>query len=157
MHTLIAPFINLLILLGLMVYYLRQPLVDFARNRSVTIRDELKKVGEELQLAKQKHAEFSSKLKAMDAEIVGLKNQAIQDAQAMKARISAEAQKQSANIVTDARNASVALYSDFKSQMYTELGNRVLDRAEKVLRERLTDADRARINQEFTNQVGVSR
>jgi F-type H+-transporting ATPase subunit b len=157
METLIAPFINLLILLGLMAYYLRQPLKEFAQGRAVTIRQDLKTVGEQLEQANQKHAEFSSKLKAMDAEIVGLKNQAIQEGQGMKARIAAEAQKQAANIVTDARNAAVVLYSEFKSQMYMELGNRVLDRAEQIIRERLTDADRARISQEFTSQVGVGR
>jgi F-type H+-transporting ATPase subunit b len=157
METLVAPFINLVILLGLMAYYLRQPLKDFARSRSVSIRDELQSVSEQLARATQKHAEFTAKLKAMDAEVAGLKNQAIQEGQAMKTRISAEAQKQAANIISDARNAAVVLYSEFKSQMYTELGNRVLDRAEKILRERLTDADRARINQEFTSQVGVSR
>jgi F-type H+-transporting ATPase subunit b len=157
MQTLIAPFINLVILLSLLAYYLRQPLKDFARNRSVSIRDELNQVRTQLQTAQQKHAEFSSKLKAMDAEIAGLKTQATQDAQQMKGRIVAEAQKQSSNIVTDARNAAVTLYSEFKGQVYSELANRVLDRAETILRERLTGDDRARITKEFTHQVETSR
>ena len=157
MQTLIAPFINLVILLALLAYYLRQPLKDFAKNRSVSIREELKSVSEQLRVAKQKHAEFSSKLKAMDGEIAGLKSQAIQDAQNMKVRIETDAQKQSANVVSDARNGVVGLYSELKGEMYTEFGNRVLDRAETLLRERLTGDDRARITKEFTHQVEASR
>lgn len=157
METLVAPLVNLVILIGLMAYYLRQPLRDFAKNRSVSIREELKTAKEELTIAQQKHAEFTSKLKAMDAEIVGLKNQAVQDAGAMKAKIVTEAQKMSANVVSDARNASVTLYSEFKGQMYSELAGRVLERAERILRERLTGDDRARITKEFTNQVEASR
>ena len=157
MHTLIGPLINLLILVGILVYYLRQPMREFARTRSVSIRDEVARVREQLDRAKTKHSEFSSKLKAMDAEIAGLKNQAIQDAHAAKARIVAEAQKLSANISSDAHNAAVTLYSEFKGQVYGELGNRVLDRAEKILRERLTGDDHERIRREFENQMQAAR
>jgi F0F1-type ATP synthase membrane subunit b/b' len=157
METLVAPTINLLCLLGFLAYYLRKPAKDFAKNRSVSIRGELEKVREELRIAQEKHREFSSKLKAMDAEVAALKNQAIQDAQAMKGRISAEAQKMAANIVSDARSASVVLYTEFKDQLYSELGLRVLDRAEKILSERLTGDDRARIRKEFATQVGATQ
>jgi F0F1-type ATP synthase membrane subunit b/b' len=157
MQTLIAPLINLVILLGVLAYYLRGPLKEFAKTRSVSIRDELKTVHEQLERAQQKNLEFTSKLKAMGAEISALKTQALQDAQAAKVRISADAQKASANIITDARNAAVTLYTEFKGQIYSELGNRVLDRAEALLRERLTGDDRARIRQEFTHSIQAEK
>lgn len=157
MQTLIAPLINLLILVALMVYYLREPLKEFAQNRAVSIREDLKTAKEQLTVAQQRYSEFTSKLRAVDAEVVSLKSSATQDAATMKSRIVADAQKISANVVSDARNAAVILYSEFKGQLYSELGGRVLDRAEAILKERLTGADRARIAQEFTNQVETSR
>jgi F0F1-type ATP synthase membrane subunit b/b' len=157
METLVAPTINLLCLLALLGYYLRKPMIEFAKTRSVTVRGELEKVREELRAAQSRHAEFTSKLKAMDAEVAALKAQAIQDAQAMKSRISAESQKMAANIVSDARSASVVLYTEFKDQLYSELGVRVLERAEKILSERLTGDDRARIRKEFASQVGAAQ
>lgn len=153
METLIAPVINLAILIGVLTYYLKQPLKSFAKDRHHSIRAELEAVRNQLRDAKAKHAEFSSKLRAMDAEISGLKTQAIQDAQALKAKVQAEAQKLSGNIVEDAKHAAKVLYSEFKVQLYSELGTHVLDRAEKILRERLTGDDRARIRQEFSTQV----
>lgn len=153
METLIAPVVNLVILIGLMAYYLKQPLKEFAKGRHHSIRTELEAVRNQLANAKTKHAEFSSKLRAMDAEIAGLKTQAVQDAEGLKKKVQAEAQKLSSNIIEDAKHASKVLYSEFKGQLYSELGTQVLDRAEKILRERLTGDDRARIRQEFSTQV----
>jgi F0F1-type ATP synthase membrane subunit b/b' len=153
METLIAPVVNLVILLAVMAYYLKQPLKTFAKDRHHSIRTDLEVVRNQLRDAKAKHAEFSSKLRAMDAEIAGLKTQASQDAQALKTKVQAEAQKLSSNIIEDAKHASQVLYAEFKVQLYSELGGHVLDRAEKVLRERLTGDDRARIRKEFSTQV----
>jgi F0F1-type ATP synthase membrane subunit b/b' len=153
MQTLIAPVVNLVILIGVMAYYLKQPLKAFAKDRHVSIRTELDTVRDQLRNAQAKHAEFSSKLRAMDAEIAGLKTQALQDAQILKTKVQAEAQRLSGNIIEDAKHAAVVLYAEFKVQLYSELGGHVLDRAEKILRERLTGDDRARIRKEFSNQV----
>jgi F0F1-type ATP synthase membrane subunit b/b' len=153
METLIAPLVNLVILIAVMAYYLKQPLKTFAKDRHHSIRTDLETVRNQLRDAKAKHAEFSSKLRAMDAEIAGLKTQASQDAQALKTKVQAEAQKLSSNIIEDAKHASQVLYAEFKVQLYSELGGHVLDRAEKILRERLTGDDRARIRKEFSTQV----
>jgi F0F1-type ATP synthase membrane subunit b/b' len=157
MQTLIAPFINLLILVGVLVFYLREPLKVFAETRHHTIREDLESVRNQLRAAQEKHAEFSAKLRAVDAEVNGIKSQMVQDAQAMKSRIVAEAQKLSGNVIEDARHASAVLYTEFKSSLYSELGSRVLDRAEAILKERLTGDDRARIRKEFSSQVETAQ
>jgi F-type H+-transporting ATPase subunit b len=153
METLIAPLINLLILVGMLVFFLRKPLRTFVEARHHTIRESLDSVHKELRSAQEKHAEFSAKLRAVDAEVSGLKAQIAQDAQAMKSRIVAEAQKLSSNVIEDAKHASAVLYTEFKSSLYSELGARVLDRAEAILKDRLTGDDRARMRKELSTQV----
>jgi F0F1-type ATP synthase membrane subunit b/b' len=157
MQTLIAPFINLLILIGVLAFYLRKPLQTFAETRHHTIREDLESVRNQLRGAQEKNAEFSAKLRAVDAEVSGIKTQMIQDAQAMKSRIVTEAQKLSSNVIDDARHASAVLYTEFKSSLYSELGARVLDRAEAILKERLTGDDRARMRKEFSSQVETAQ
>lgn len=157
METLIAPLINLLILVGALVYYLRKPLKTFAETRHHAIREDLESVRNLLRGAQEKHEEFSAKLRAVDAEVSGIKTQMIQDAQAMKSRIVAEAQRLSGNVIEDAKHASAVLYTEFKSSLYSELGHRVLDRAEAILKERLTGDDRARIRKEFSSQVETAQ
>ena len=154
MHTLIAPFINLLILIALLVYYLRQPLKDFVHGRHLSIHGDIKKAQEQLRDAQARHEEFSAKLKAIDAEVSALHQQARQDAEATKARIIQEAKRLSDNIVSDAKSASQALVSELKDELYHELGSHVLSRAEKIISERLTSEDRARIRKDFSQHVG---
>lgn len=153
MSELIFPTINLAILLVIMVVYLREPIRSFVRVRHETLRDELRRVRELLSGAKTKYEEFSSKLKAMEAEIQSLRDQARQDAAASQARVLAEAQALSATIVSDARKSVQGMYGQLKSELFVEVGHKVLDRAEVLLRERLTGDDRARIRHEFSSQV----
>jgi F0F1-type ATP synthase membrane subunit b/b' len=153
MEHLIAPLVNLTILIGLLVYYLREPLRVFVDKRHHMIRDELGAVRNLLRGAQEKNEEFSSKLRAVDAEIAGIKAQMLQDAQNMKSKIVAEAQKLSGNVIQDAKQSSDILYAEFKDEVLAELGGRVIGRAEVLLRDRLTGDDRARIRKEFSTQV----
>ncbi len=153
MKELILPFINFTMLVGLLVWKLKAPIRSFVVQRHVSLRDELKRVREMLVGAQAKYDEFTGKLKAMDAEIVSLREQAKQDAAASKTRVVAEAQRLSATIATDARASAQGLYTQVKNELFLEVGMKTIDRAENILRERLTGDDRARIRQEFSNQV----
>ena len=153
MSELIFPTINLAILIGILVVYTREPIRAFIRTRHETLRDELRRVRDLLVNSKAKFEEFSAKLKAMEAEIQALRDQAKQDAATIKSKILAEAQTLSATIVSDARRSAQGLYGQLRSELFVEVGNKVLDRTESVLRERLTGEDRARIRNEFSTQV----
>lgn len=157
METLIAPSINLGILIVVLAYYLRAPLRAFIAGRHSAVRDEVAKVREMLQQAQDKHNEFSSKLKAIDVEITSLREQAKQDAQATKLRVLSEAQRLSSTIVSDARATAEGAFADLKRQLHVEIGTRAIDRAEALLRDRLTGDDRARIRNEFSSQVEAVR
>jgi F-type H+-transporting ATPase subunit b len=153
MSELIFPTINLTILIVVMVVYLREPLRGFVRARHEELRDELRRVRELLVSAKSKYEEFSAKLKAMEAEIQSLRDQTNQDVSATKSRVLAEAQALSATIVSDSRRSAQGLYGRLKSELFSEVGHKIIDRTEQMIRERLTGDDRARIRNEFSTQV----
>jgi F0F1-type ATP synthase membrane subunit b/b' len=155
-HELISPTFNLAVLIGVLAYYLRQPLRDYVSTRHSTVRDELVKAGELLKSARERHGEFSAKLSAVDAEIEALRKQLGQDAQATRQRIVADAGRLASLVVADARTAAEGLYADLRSELYEELGIRTVERAANILRERLTGDDRARIREEFSSQVDSS-
>jgi F-type H+-transporting ATPase subunit b len=157
MNTLVAPTINLVILLSVLFYYLRAPLKNFVSSRHTTIRDELAAVEKMLRDAKAKYQEFSKRLDALSTEASELRAQAAQEAQAVKTRLIEEAKKLSANIVTDAKSSAEGLYSELRGQLYAELSQQVLERAEKLLAARLTGDDRARIQKEFSHQLEITQ
>lgn len=155
--SLAAPAFNFFVLVGALAYYLKQPLKDFVQQRHLNVGDDLKKVRQLLRESQEKYDEFSAKLKAIDVELTSLREQAKQDAQSAKLRILSEAQRSSGHIISDARTSAEGLYSELKSKLYGEFSIRILERAETVMRERLTGDDRARIQKEFSSQVESAR
>lgn len=153
MEHLIAPAVNVLILIGILFYYLREPTKTYVHSRHLSIRDELQRVTEQLRTAQKQYDEFSSKLKAIDAEVQALRNQAKQDAQSLRVKVLAEAAKHASSIVSDAKLAASNVFTDLKVELRRELGTRVLERAEAMLRERLTQDDRTRIRHDFSRQM----
>ncbi|MBC7692987.1 MAG: ATP synthase F0 subunit B [Methylotenera sp.] len=153
MYALIPSVVNVLILVGIMVYFLRGPVREFVSGRSTGLRDEVVRVQAQLRDAEQKYTEFSAKLQAIDAEVVSLREQVRQDAEAMRVKTVAEAKRLAGSILVDAKDSSQSLYGDLKNQLRTELSGQVLDRAEKILKERLTGEDKLRIRREFSQQV----
>jgi len=157
MNTLVAPTINLAILVGILFYYLRAPLKNFVRTRHHTIRDDLAAAELRLREAKAKYEEFTARLDSLAAESAELHARTKQDAQAIHERVLAEAQKASANLVADAKTSAENLYAELRGQLYGELSHQVLERAEKILQSHLTGDDRVRIQQEFSRQLEITQ
>lgn len=157
MSTLILPAINLAILLTVLYKFTKKPVLDHVANRHAYVRDEARRVAEMLRSAREKYEEFSSKLKASEDEIAAIREQAKQDAQSMKMRIVTDAKKLADTIVSDAQTSAQALFSDLKAQLRMELGMRILDRSEQLVREKLTTDDRVRIRRDFSRQVGLQQ
>jgi len=153
MLSLFWPSVNLAILIIGLVYFCREPLRQFVSSRHTTIREELSRVEEQLRQAQVRYDEFSAKLKAIDFEVKALADQAKQDAEALKVRILSEAKRLSSVIVADAQSSAGALVDDFRFQIVREFGNRVIDRAETIVKQRLTGDERARIRRDFSRQV----
>jgi F0F1-type ATP synthase membrane subunit b/b' len=152
-HELISPTFNLAVLVAVLIYYTRQPIRDFVANRHNTVRDELARVSELLKNAREKNADFSAKLSAIEAEVAAFRDQLAQDAQAAKHRIIADSGRLAALVIVDARSAAEGLYADLRSELYAELGAKTVERAAAILLKRLTGEDRARIREEFSSQV----
>lgn len=153
MHGLTAPFINFLLLVALLVWKLRGPVKNFVAQRHNTLRNDIDTVRESLKRAQERYNEFSAKLKSVDQELIALRQQSRQDAEAMRVRVVADAKKLATTVVTDARASSENVFQELRGQLRAELGVRVIERAERILRDRLTGDDRVRIRNEFSKQV----
>jgi F-type H+-transporting ATPase subunit b len=154
MEHLIGPAFNFFVFVGLLAYLLPKPVKAFVAGRHDFIREEVLRVQEKLRASRARFEEFSSKLKAVDAEIAGLRSQAQQDAQAASTRVVTEAKRLSSQIVSDAETTAKSLFGDLRTQLRQEVVSRVILRTEAILRHRLTGDDRVRIRKEFSRQLG---
>lgn len=153
MHSLLVSIFNLSILIFFLTFKLRKPSRDFVSQRHEFIRGDIHSVREQLIQAQRKYDEFSAKLQSVGIEILGLREQVKQDIQNSKLRIMTEAERLSQGLISDARESSASLFLELKNELYSEMSLKALDRAEQLLRDRLTGDDRSRIHKEFSSQL----
>jgi F0F1-type ATP synthase membrane subunit b/b' len=153
MKALLFSFINLGILVALLVWKTKKPLLTYVAQRAEDIRSDVETVSELLHKAKIQNEEFSAKLKAIDAEVVALRKAARSEAEQSKKRLIEDARRLAGVIVSDARRAADAAGTDMRNQLRMELANKVVQTAEAKIREKLTGDDRARMRREFSRQV----
>lgn len=80
-------FVNLFLLIGALVYFLRRPVGEAMRARRESIRSELMRAQEERNAALAKLEEVDAKLAHLDAEVINIREQAARDAAAERERI----------------------------------------------------------------------
>ena len=157
MTALIAPTVNFVFLVVLLVVYCRKPLREFVAARHRTTRDELHRVAEQLRKAQEQYDEFSAKLAAMQAEITQLREQSRQDAEAMKLKITLEGKRVAESVRAGARVSAATMLDDLRSQITRELSARVLSRAEAIVAEQLKDSDRERLRKDFARELEAAQ
>lgn len=146
---------NLLLLLGVLVYFLRKPLADTLRNRALDIRKELTESARQRDEAKQRYKEIEARLHSIQQEIAAMqeRNDAaaaadeaklVERAHAESDRIAATAER---NIRDEVTRARVAL-----RQHAVELAGRM---AEKTLRDQTTREDQQKLAREFLRAVST--
>lgn len=153
MNTFLLSVLNFSVLVAALVYFLRKPIKEFVYTRHGSLRDELTESQELLKKAQVRFDEFSSKIKAIDAEISAYRNLSQETTATTVERILKEATRLAQAIQTDAGAHAKAMLDEFKFKLKSEFASTVLDRAEKILKDRLTGADRTRICEEFSEQL----
>ena len=153
METLIAPSVNLFLLVVVLGYYLVGPLKAFAATRQGSIRDQLEESRKLLAEARSKFEDFTSRVKGLSAEAATLQSQAEQDAKRSRDALVRAAEQLGSTIVSDAKAAAGAMRNDLVSSLRAEVAERALSRAEEQIRSRLTGEERARLRQEFSALV----
>lgn len=153
MGTLIWPFINLTVLLGGLVYYLRKPLQEFVQTRHQMIRDRLQTVQKEMQQARARYQEVSQKLEQIDPEIRKLKNQYEQEAQQNRDQLLDRTRKICQMTLKDAQAQSRSMLENLKTETRNEISSQVIQRTVELLKEKLTGADRERFRKEFSREM----
>jgi F-type H+-transporting ATPase subunit b len=92
----IAKAVNFTILVAVLVYFLRAPLLGYLNGRIAKVREDLVAAAETRETAARQLAEIDAKLKALPLELETLKQRGAEDIVAERARIeqAAEAERQ---------------------------------------------------------------
>ena len=146
--------VNLVLLLGVLVYFLKDSVRNFLVERKGSITSEIDHAQNTIAEAKSKYEEYAEKLKGIEAEIDNIKESIVKQGQAEKEEILKQASIPSANIKKEAQETIKFETERAKQEIQSEVVTLALSIAEKIIKENLTDSDRQRFIQDFTNNVG---
>lgn len=154
-HERLFDWINFIILVAVLVYVLRKPLAQFFAGRSSALEHDLEEARKAFEAARAQLAEAEEKMRRLDEHIAAYKAAAMREQETERERLRRAAEEEAQRVLASARamieSATQAARLELKSAAAIE----AVAMAERIIRERLDDAARARLVSQFLNGIGT--
>ena len=144
---------NLALLLGVIVYFARKPVVSFFRDRRKQIKGDLDEAASLLQAAEERYAEWQRKLIDLENEMERIRAEGRHRAEEEAQAIVADARAAAARIERDAGAAVEQELRRAQAELRAEAGELAAKMAQDLLESQLRDDDRERLVDEFIERV----
>jgi F-type H+-transporting ATPase subunit b len=145
--------VNLIIILGVLVYFGRAPIRAYFASRHATIKNELTEAADLLTRAEQRNAELQRRLVDLNSELEGIREAAHARAEDEAEKILSDARASAERIRNDAKAAAAQELRRAQSELRKEAANIAMDLAAQKLRQNVADSDRDRLMDEFITRV----
>jgi F-type H+-transporting ATPase subunit b len=149
----IFEWVNLLLLIGVLVYFARKPVSDFLAGRRDQIAKNIASSEELLREAERKLAEWNAKATRLDEDVAAILESTRRSAEAEKATILADAEASAARIRQSATGVVERELRTARVALRKEAAELAVSLAASFLREQTTDADRSRLVDEFIAKI----
>jgi F-type H+-transporting ATPase subunit b len=146
--------LNMVIFFGALGFVLRKPIGNAFAARSEQIRRDMAEARERRQKSDQMAAEIQARLTAIEADVRGIHERAEAEGQRQRQELIAAAEVEAAKILQAARNEVDNRLKSARRELTEYAGQLASERAEAILRETITDADRHKLFEESLSQVG---
>lgn len=146
--------INLIILVGVLIFFSRKPVTAFLKSRRSEVADNLSASEKLLRESESRLAELKRKTENLDAELAEIRRETAERAEREAVEIVAEAKTTAARIERDAESAVERETLRAQQALRKEAAELAMELAGERLRGEVTDADRSRLVDEFVERVG---
>ncbi len=146
--------INSLILFGVLIYFLKKPLVNYFSERKEQIRRDLDEAREQRIQAEAKLKEYEKKLAGMEQELEKMRED-LQKASGLESeKVVANAERMSVGIIESAKLAAEQEVRKAKTSLRNEAVGLAVELAESLISEKITEQDRKKIVEDYLDKVG---
>jgi F-type H+-transporting ATPase subunit b len=149
----IAKAVNFALLVGILGYFLRAPLMAYLDGRIGKVREDLVTAAQTRETAVRALAEIDAKLKALPAEIEALKRRGAEDLIAERARIEQDAQAERQRMLEQTRREIEMRLSVAKRELLELAANLAVNVASERIRTTITADDQARLVDRYVSQL----
>jgi F-type H+-transporting ATPase subunit b len=146
--------VNFGIIAGVLVYFLAKPLKSFMKKRIEMIETSIAEAKISREDALKRLAGVEDRLKDKDAEIKSLLSMAEENGRKEKELLLIESEKMTEDILASAKENIDAELLKAKEVLRKEAALMAVELAEKLVRENISQEDRARIIEEYLAKVG---
>ncbi|HXZ84281.1 MAG TPA: hypothetical protein VEI82_02220 [Myxococcota bacterium] len=145
---------GLLVLGGVLVYFAREPLRDFLRDRSDVLRRQLESARAALERAQAENAQIKARLGRIAEEHEALVRESAELAERERARAVERARAAADRVRAEAQRAADQEIERARAELQREAARLATSLAGDLLRQSLTADDERRLLAEFVERIG---
>ena len=149
----VFKLVNFAVLIGILVKYGGKPLKEYFVNKHNTIQDKLNNAEQKLKEAQALKADFEGRLANLDEEIEAFKKAVIQEAEKEKNKMVDEAREFASGLKDQAKMTYEQEIKEMRDKIKEEIVGLTMERAEKLVKERLTREDHNRMVEDFIEKM----
>jgi F-type H+-transporting ATPase subunit b len=149
----IAKAVNFALLVGVLVYFLRAPLAAYLDSRIGKVREDLVTAAQTRETATRALAEIEAKLKALPAEIEGLRQRGAEDLIAERARIEEAAEAERQRLLEHTRREIDMRLRVARRELLELTANLAVGIASDRIKGSITPEDQARMVDRYAQQL----
>ena len=147
------PVANFIIFVGILYYFLNQPLRDYLATRGSSIRKDLVEAAELRATATAQLETIEQKLRALPGEIVALRTRGAEEIKAEEARIAAQAAADRDRLLEQTRKEIELQVRLAKKEILEHAANLSVQLASERIKQEVTPADQERLVDRYLSQV----
>ncbi len=145
--------VNLLLFLGLLVYFLGKPFNTYFRKRREDLDRQLDKAKTDREQALSLAAEMRARLSRLESEIAAIRLRGAEEGEAEKAAQLAAAEKDAETILKNATEEIDRRLASAKQELARTASDLASARAKEILSRSITDEDRRRLLEEGVGKI----
>jgi F-type H+-transporting ATPase subunit b len=149
----VGRWTNLLVLFGLVFYFVRRPIGRFFRERRAGIRKEIEEAAADHQQVREQTLAVEERLRRLDEELAEIRRTAEREAEAERQRVIEQARLDADRILENARQEVGMLTRAAQKQLREYAARLSVDIAEARIRREVTPDDERRVVDRFLNDL----
>lgn len=155
--SMIAKLLNFALLAGVLVYFLKSPLMAYLASRSTRIRQDLVTAAQQRAAAAAQLAEIEQKMRALPAELEALTERGAEDVRAERERIASAAAAERERLLQQTRREIESRLRFAKRELTAHAAELAVAVARRRIEQSITPDDQLRLLDRYAAQLGEVR
>jgi F-type H+-transporting ATPase subunit b len=149
----ILKLANMVLFIGVLMYFVGGPVKKGFAERSAAIKRAADEARERREKADRMASDIQARLTAIEAEVRAIHERAVAEGERQKRELIAAAEAESQKILTVARNEVDNRLKHARTELTEYAGQLASERAEQILREKITEQDQKNLFTESLREV----